>query len=250
VRPQITSLLLFHFLALPLLHFPHLSAMDLAKLLYVEVFDAVDFQVVAATVEGLEPDLRGNASEDTVVDYGDSVAEHVGLLHGVRGQDHGSFAFEVGEDVPELSAVLRVEAGRRLVQENDLWLGDQADGDREPPLHTSGQRLRFEILKRVQLDVLEGPIHERLLLDRRHTLDPGIELQMLLHGQVIPKNVELRTEADLQLDGFELMSNVESRNPCVSFRGREHARQHRDQRCLASAVRSEKAKELTFLDAE
>ena len=54
--------------------------MDLAKLLYVEVFDAVDFQVVAAAVKGLEPDLRGNASQDSIVDYGNSVAEHIGLL--------------------------------------------------------------------------------------------------------------------------------------------------------------------------
>jgi hypothetical protein len=197
VRPQITRLLLFHFFALFLLTFAYLSPMYLAELLYVEVFDAVDFQVVAAAVEGLEPDLWGNTSQDSIIDDGNPVAKHIGLLHGVSGQHHGSSTLEVGEDVPELPAILRVEAGRWLVQENDLWLRHQTDGDGQPPLHPSGQRLGFEVLPRVQLDILEGLIHERLLLPWRHTFDPGIELQMLLDGQIIPKNVKLRTETDL-----------------------------------------------------
>ena len=63
---------------------------------------AIDEEVVATAVEHLEPILRPDAPEHAVVDYADSVAEHVGLLHRVGCQDHCTVVvlFTILQDVP------------------------------------------------------------------------------------------------------------------------------------------------------
>lgn len=100
MRPQITGLLLLHLLPLLLLGLSNLSSIDGPELLDVEFFHAIYFEVVAAAVERLQPNLRRNASEYAIVDDCDSVAKHVGLLHGMRGQHHCPLAFELRKNVP------------------------------------------------------------------------------------------------------------------------------------------------------
>src|SRR5207244_2939436 len=56
-----------------------------------------------------------------VVDDGDAVAELVGLLHIVGGEDDGdAFAAEVADGVPHGDAALGVEAGGGLVEEENF----------------------------------------------------------------------------------------------------------------------------------
>ena len=64
------------------------------------------------------------ASDAAVVDDGDPVAELVGLLHVVGGeQDRLAVGVELAEDLPQGDAALRVEPGGRLVEEQDRRAG-------------------------------------------------------------------------------------------------------------------------------
>ena len=85
--------------------------------------------------------LAGRALGDdlAVVDDRDPVAEPLGLVHVMSGQDDRAAAVaEVADHVPELPAGLRVQAGRRLVEEQELGVADQRDARR--PAAAAGRR--------------------------------------------------------------------------------------------------------------
>ena len=84
------------------------------------------------------------------------VAELLGLVHVVGRQDerHATLLQAV-EAVPEQVAGLRIEAGRRLVEEEQVRLVDQRPGDRQAPLHPAGQRLDLVARALGQLGELE-----------------------------------------------------------------------------------------------
>ena len=70
------------------------------------------------------------------------VAQLLGLVHVVSGQHERDAALlEPVEPVPEQVPGLRVEPGRRLVEEQDRRLVDERSGDRQAPLHPARQRL-------------------------------------------------------------------------------------------------------------
>jgi hypothetical protein len=105
-----------------LLLFFGLLLLDLAHKLEHLALLAVDEQVVAAAVDGLQADLRRHAAEDSIANDSNAVAEHVCLLHRVSGQDDGTLAFLRAQDVPQLTSVFRVKACRRFVKVDDLRL--------------------------------------------------------------------------------------------------------------------------------
>ena len=88
------------------------------------------------------------------------VAQLLGLVHVVRGEaERHAPSLEPVQPVPEQVAGLRVQAGRRLVQEQQVRLVDQRPGDHQAPLHPARERL----------DTILGPLgqlHEIEQLDR------------------------------------------------------------------------------------
>ena len=83
---------------------------------------------------------RGRAMP-AVVDDREPVAELVGLLHVVRGEeDRLAVGVELAEDLPQRDAALRVEAGGRLVEEQDRRAVHDRPGHHEPLRHAARQR--------------------------------------------------------------------------------------------------------------
>ena len=75
---------------------------------------------------------RIEGDEAPVVDDGDPVAQGLGLLHVVGGQDHRLTALaDVTHDVPHGQARLRVEGGGQLVEEEQLGIMNQGQGDED-----------------------------------------------------------------------------------------------------------------------
>src|SRR5690606_23213972 len=73
-----------------------------------------------------------------VVDDGDAVAQPVGLVEVVGGEhDCGAVGGEVRDGVPDLASSGRVEAGGRLVQEQDLGGQDHAGGEVQATFHAA-----------------------------------------------------------------------------------------------------------------
>ena len=83
---------------------------------------------------------RAGGQHLAVGDVADAVAA-LGLVHVVGGDQHGQpAAGEAMDLVPELAPRLRVDAGRRLVEQQQLRLVHDAGGERQPLLPAAGQR--------------------------------------------------------------------------------------------------------------
>ena len=80
------------------------------------------------------------------------------------------------------------------------------------------------------------------------SLYSSIEEQMIFYCQIVPQDVELRTNTYLQLHMLELMANVETPNPSVAFSGHVQASELRNESRLTGTVRTQEAKQLSFVD--
>ena len=97
-----------------------------------------DRQRLAAD-DALEPVRRVVGDHAAVVDDRDLVGERVGLLEVLRGQQDGrAVVDEVAHDAPHVLALGGVQAGRRLVQEDDRRAADEAGGEVEAAAHAAG----------------------------------------------------------------------------------------------------------------
>ena len=89
-------------------------------------------------------------------------AELVGLLHVVGGEEHGlSFAVQLAKDVPEREAALRIEAGGRLVEEEDRRPVEDGPGHHETLRHASGERVDRGLAPLRQLELLEQVVGDQ-----------------------------------------------------------------------------------------
>ena len=111
---------------------------------------------------------RALGDDLAVVDDPDPVAEDVGLLEVLRRQEDGD-AVLLGEPrdlLPERGPRLRVEAGRRLVEEEDARAVDEREREVEPALHPAGVRPHLAVGGVGQADALEQLVAARLAAPR------------------------------------------------------------------------------------
>ena len=121
-----------------------------------------------------------------MVDDPDPVGEHVGLLEVLRGQEdgHAVLAREPGDLVPERAAALRVEAGRRLVEEEDARPVDEREREVEPALHAARVAADLAVGGVGQADALEQLVaRARLRSARGIPWSARLEPQVLAAGE-------------------------------------------------------------------
>jgi hypothetical protein len=142
----------------------------------------------------LEQRLRRTLCDDlSVVHDRDLVAERVGLVHVVRGQnDRLVPGFDKIDEVPEIPSRLGVEAGRGLVEEEHFRIIDNGEGHQEPLTLAAGKFSRVpieELIKAAQADDLL----------RVH----GMGIKVLEQPQCLAHGQEFLQRRDLELDaGF------------------------------------------------
>ncbi len=87
--------------------------------------------------------LGGVQGDDSrVVHDGHAVAEDLGFVHVMRGEDDRfALALDQPHQIPEVAPGLGIEAGRRLVEKEDLRVVHQGDGDGEPLFLSAGELL-------------------------------------------------------------------------------------------------------------
>ena len=101
---------------------------------------------------------RGGALRDdaAAVHDGDLIAQQLGLLHVVRGEDDGLAArLDRLHQLPEVAPRLRIEPGGRLVEEQHRRVVDQRDGQQQPLLLAAGELAAVavgQLLQRAQAD--------------------------------------------------------------------------------------------------
>ena len=125
---------------------------------------------------------RGAADDDLAVIHDhDPVAQRVGLFEVVRGEEDGRAALAKPADVlPEVRPVLRVEAGRGLVEEEHLRVVHDAEGNVEAPDLAAGVGLHLAVGELAQVE----HVHELLAAGEHVGL--GAAVEPALQQQVLP----------------------------------------------------------------
>ena len=97
---------------------------------------------------------RSPARDDlTVVHDRHAIAELLGFVHVVcRQEDRAPGPLELVDEVPELPAGLRIESGRRFVEEQEVRIADQRARQREPLLLAPGEHADARVALFLQLN--------------------------------------------------------------------------------------------------
>jgi hypothetical protein len=198
--------------------------------------------------------LGGSALGDdlAVVDDPDPVGQHVRLLEVLGGEEHGDPVVlgKAAHLLPECAPALRVEAGGRLVQEEDPGRVDERESQIEPALHPTG----------VAADLAVGRLREPHALEQKVTAPGALRtrdsLQRRLQPQVLPAREE-RVESRLLERGSNrgpdlrpFADDVVAGHGRRPLGGRKQRREHVHGRRLPRPVRPEETVDLTGMNDE
>src|ERR1700733_4662068 len=194
---------------------------------------------------------RALGGEPAVVHHDQPVAQLLGLVHVVGGQDQRDAAlFEPEQPVPHHVPGLRVQAGGGLVQDQDVRVVDQRPGDGQPPLHAAGQRLDLVLRPVLQLDELQqllGPLPDQLAGQAEV---PAVDQQVLPYGQLDVQRVLLRDNAKPGPDHRAVLDRVSAQHPKLAAGRRRYAADHAHGGRLARPVWPQEAECLTTVQIE
>src|SRR5947209_92698 len=144
---------------------------------------------------GLRIILESNAA---AVDDRDARAELTHVIDDVRRQDDDAVLSELGEEIEKANALLGIEAGGGLVDDDKTWIAKQRDGNPEPLAHAAGKAAEQLRPIALQIRLLEQGVDQSATL-----LAIGDPLE---HGEM----VEQVLGADLRIDA-ELLRQVAQR---------------------------------------
>jgi hypothetical protein len=181
-----------------------------------------------------------------VVDDRDAVGEVIGLFEVLGREQHRDPAeLELADHLPHRRATCRVEAGRRLVEEQDRWPGDEARGEVEAPAHAAGVALHHAVGRVRQIELVEqlGGASDRLA--------PGHAAELADHHEVLAageRGVDGRIlcgDADAPAHLGRLAHHVEAGDTGRARVGLRQRGEDAHGRRLARAVRAEHAEDRT-----
>jgi hypothetical protein len=136
---------------------------------------------------------------------------------------------------------VRVQAGGRLVEEQDRRGGQQAHREVEPAAHAAGVGLGHPVRGIGEVEAREEPLR------RFHHVLPGQpvegpdQLEVLAAGEDLVDRRRLSGEAHAPADLVGLLDDVEAGHPAGAARGHAQRGEHPHQRGLARAVGTEQA---------
>nr|WP_281273524.1 hypothetical protein [Euzebya pacifica] len=200
-----------------------------------------DAKLDDVTAEG-RLQLVGGALGDQrpVVDHGDAVGQLVGLLQVLGGQQQGgSVAHELGDQLPQLDARPRVQAGGRLVQEQHTRTADEAGRQVEASPHATGVGLDGAGRCLGQADALQHLVGASGSFCLAQAVEPADHDEVLPTGQVAVDRGVLPGQADLAAQGLRLLHHVEPRDRRAAAGGLQQGREDADEGGLPGAVGAE-----------
>jgi hypothetical protein len=156
-----------------------------------------------------------------------------------------ALVLEVPHQRPGFAARDRVEAGGRLVEEDQVGVADDADRDVEPALLAA--RERGGLLP----GLLGQPDHLDDLVDgERIGVEGGEVPEDLAYRQVGEGAATLRYHADAGAPGAVVAGRVLPEHAYLAAGGRAGTDQNLDGRRLASSIRPEQCEDLTTVHLE
>ncbi len=194
---------------------------------------------------------RALGDDHALVHDHQSVAELLGLVHVVRGEDHRhALLLEPEEPVPDDVACLRVEAGRRLVEQQHLGPVDQGPRDRQPALHAAGEVLDHRVALLGQLHELEQLVDPLPDLLARQPEVAAVDVEVVADGQLGVEGVLLRADPDPGADRGPSWAGSMPRIRRLAPAHRRDRRDHPHRGGLAGAVGPEEAEGLPSRDVD
>ena len=180
------------------------------------------------------------------------VAELLRLVHVVRRQEERhALALEPVQAVPDHVAGLRIEAGRRLVEEHDLGLVDERARDRQPALHAARERLDPVVRALGELDELEQLVGPRASSSfAREPEVAAVDDDVLADRQLQVERVLLGHDAEPAADLHAVVAGSSPNTRERPVRHRRDAPDHAHRRRLPRAVRPEEPEGLPALEVE
>ena len=201
---------------------------------------------------GLELLRRAAGDDLAVVDDRDPVGQDVGLLEVLRGEEHrhALVARQVGDLLPHVRAAGGVQAGGRLVEEEDPRPVHERERQVQPALHAARVAADLAVGRVGEADALDQRVAARAALGLGHALQRGLELHVLAPGQQRVQRGLLQRGADRRADGRALAHDVVPRDPRRARGGRQQGGEDQDRGRLAGAVGAQEAVDLARLDAQ
>ncbi len=177
---------------------------------------------------------------------GHARAQLLGFLDVVRGQKQGlPHPAEFENDVVELMPDLGIQPGRRLIQDDEIGIPHEGQGEGEPLFLPAGEPFVELLALWVQTDQGEE------FVDRpRMRIEGGKQMEQLLHPDLVRKrrNLELAADEFADLAGRRL--RIDAENADLTPVPVLDTEQDLDERGFAGTVWSQKAENLTRPDSE
>src|SRR6266550_5671955 len=195
-----------------------------------------------------------------LVDDADAV-RFLCLLEVVGGQEDRRPARppHLAEVLPERATSRNIEAGRRLVEKEDLRVVQEAAHDLELASHPARERLDrlVDVARDAQklgelLDLRAvAASHQRVgRRVRKDAVENGVEAHILLGREVLVEARPLEDDPDLPAHGARLADDVAAVDRRATARWGKRRGQDRDRRGLSGSVRAEQHEEFTGLHLE
>ena len=143
------------------------------------------------------------------------------------------------DDLPHAEATARIEAGRRLVEEDQPGPADQRARQVEPPPHAARVRLDRAVGRIGQRELLEQVVGAALRLGLRELIQPAEQHQVLAAGQVLVDRRVLPREPDHRSQFLRFPDDVVAGDRRSTRIGPEQGRQDPHRRRLARPVGAE-----------
>jgi hypothetical protein len=201
---------------------------------------------------GLELGRRSLGDDLAPVDDPDPVGELLGLLEVLGGEEDGDplVAREMRNLIPERGPALDVEAGGRLVEEQNPGPVQEREREIEAALHPARVADDLAIGRLAQADALDQLVAATPALALRDPVQGSLEAHVLARGQLRVERRLLEGGADRVADPGAVGDDVVARDPCASGAGGEESGEDVDGRRLAGAVRAEEAVDRAGRDLE
>jgi hypothetical protein len=205
--------------------------------------EADDRRVRAAVAERVGRALGDHAA---LRDHDDAIGELLRLVHVVGGEeDRLAELAEPLDQLPRLAARRGVEAGGRLVEEDQLGVAADPERDVEPAALAAGQRVGAGVRAVAEADEVED-----LVRRARVRVGRAVELDRLAGGDLRLQALLLQNDADPLAEGPLAAPGVEPEDVQIARVGAPVALQDLHERRLPGAVRTEDREHLAAADRQ
>ena len=182
------------------------------------------------------------------VDDDDAVAQRVGLVEVVGGEEHRrpALAAQLGDVPPQVGPRLRVEAGGGLVEEDEGRVVDQPHRDVEPSLLAPRHVLGHPLPQALELQLVEELPAASYGVGLRHPVEHPVVHDLLARTGGGERRTGLRDVADRAAHLHGLLDDVVAVDRRGAGRGAQQRHQHPQRGGLAGAVGAEEADHLAL----